>query len=459
VRPHSLRLRLLLLSALAIVVALSVAGLVLTSLFAQHIESETARRLGNDLNRLAALIDAEQPALALSQPMTDPRFEVPYGGIYWQVRDAASDATLRSRSIWDRTLTAPRVLSANAPEVFSLTDPEGAPATAVGRLLAFELDNGSIRPLELIVAEDDSASQAAIASYRVELFRALLVLAVILVLAAWAQVTLGLAPLNAVRRGVSAIRSGEARALSGDFPTEILPLVNEVNELTDAQELSIQFARERAADLAHGLKGQLQVLNATAHEVRTKGDAASAAAIEELTTEMASTIDHQLGLSRLRRRSPNRTGGSDLGDAANKMVRTMQKTTRGGSLEWDLDIAPETYVALDGPDLAELMGALLENASKLANAKVRVAATREGRSVVARVEDDGPGMSEAQIETLGKRGVRLDEDRSGSGIGISIVREIVALNEGHLAFSRSPLGGLAVKVTLPAGAPRPVTIS
>ena len=58
-------------------------------------------------------------------------------------------------------------------------------------------------------------------------------------------------------------------------------------------------------------------------------------------------------------------------------------------------------------------------------------------------------QTDAQIEQLGVRGVRLDEARSGSGIGISIVREIVAINSGRLAFRRSTLGGLCVAVELP----------
>lgn len=455
-KPHSLRLRLLLLSALAVLISLTVAGVVLTSLFAQHVEREATRRLTDDLNRLAALIDADAPALSLTQSMSDPRFDVPFGGIYWQVRDPSSGDLLRSRSTWDQTLSPPQsTLVADRATTFRLIDPEGSPAVGVGRDLAFELANGGTRTLEIVVAEDSEAAEAAVANYRADLFRSLIVLALILMLSTWAQVTLGLSPLKAIRRGINAIRTGRAQSLQGDFPTEIEPLVVEVNELTRAQELSIQFARERAADLAHGLKGQLQVLNTTAHDLRLKGDGPSANAIESLTAEMASTIDHQLGLSRLRRRSPNRTVSSDLEEYVGRTIRTLQKTSRGRELDWNVDIAAGTRIALDGSDLAELLGALLENAAKWANGRVAVRGGREGQRTVCSVEDDGPGLSQEQIDKLGQRGQRLDEERSGSGIGISIVREIVALNEGTLAFERSPLGGLAARVSLPVHAPQP----
>ncbi len=450
--PRSLRLRLLLVSALTIIVTLGAAGVVLSALFADHIERATVRSLTDDLNRLTALVDAEAAEVTLTQPMSDPRFDVPYGGIYWQVRDPASGAVWRSRSTWDKTLdTSVAGISANAPVEVRVVDPEGAPAIGVARRLAFELDGGAIRPLELIVAEDTIASDAAVRAYRFELFRALIILGVILVLATWVQVTLGLSPLKAIRRGVNSIRTGEAKRLDGNFPSEVQPLVAEVNDLTEAQELAISFARERAADLAHGLKGNLQVLNAQASALRSKGDEASAASIEALTGEMASTIDHQLGLSRLRRRSPHSSAATDLLEGVERIVRTLKKTALGEELEWAIEIAPATPVSLDEHDLSELLGALLENATKWAKTRVRVAGERAGGVTRFRVEDDGPGLTEAQIRRLGERGVRLDETRSGSGIGISIVREIVALNGGTLEFAASDLGGLAVAVTLPAG--------
>ncbi len=450
---RSLRLRLLLVSALAIIIALTASGYALSALFEQHIVRAEARTLTDELNRLAALVEAEAKPLRLEQPMADPRFDVPYGGIYWQVRDPGSGEIIRSRSMWDKSFdTAGLTIPANGPGQLTLTDPEGASATAIARLLSFELGDGSIRPLELIVAQDGAARNAALAAYQYDLFRALLVLGIILVLAAWAQVALGLAPLDAIRRGVSAIRTGRAKSLTGSYPSEVQPLVTEVNELMQSQELSIQFARERAADLAHGLKGKLQVLNAEAFDLRQGGQPAAADAIEALTAEMADTIDHQLGLTRLRRRSARPSEGSDLGLQVERMVRALGKTERGAELDWQVDIAAGTKIALDSADLSELLGALLENAAKWGKTTVRITGLAESDVCRMTVEDDGQGLSDADLARLGERGVRLDEAQSGSGIGLSIVREIVALNGGTLAFARSGLGGLAVSIGIPGAA-------
>lgn len=451
-RQHSLRLRLLLISALVIICSLAVAGGVLAALFSQHIERSAVRSLTNDVNRLAALIDANSSELRLTRPMSDPLYEIPFSGLYWEVRDPQSGEIVRSRSAWDQALSpSGQPSSSNSFVELRVTDPKGSPAIAIERRLSFDLDSGGARLLELIVAQDTTETDRAIVAYRSELFRALLVLALIFVVGAWMQVTVGLAPLGAVVRGVGAIRAGQSQRLEGAFPREVQPLVSEVNELAQAQELAITFARERAADLAHGLKGNLQVLNSDADALRRKGDESAATAIEMISSEMAATIDHQLGLSRLRHRSHRPAVPGDLGEVAERIVATLQKTARGAQLTWTVEIEPGTIMRLDRHDLAELLGALLENAIQWATSHVRVRASSDGLLSRLEVDDDGPGLSNAQIELLGKRGVRLDEARSGSGIGISIVREIVALNGGKLAFSRSEFGGLAAGVVLPLG--------
>lgn len=302
----------------------------------------------------------------------------------------------------------------------------------------------------MIVAEGNEALNAATSAYRVDLFRALVVLAVILLLAAWAQVSLGLSPLLVIRRGINAIRSGKAATLEGDYPSEVMPLVTEVNELTRAHEVSIDFARARAADLAHGLKTSLTILNGEAHGLRQGGNAAAADAIESLAANMTETIDHQLRLSRLRHRTPSGFHATSLAPAAARVVATLRKTPRGSSLDWSLNVPADIAVNLDAPDLTELLGVVLENAAKWADHRARLAARIEAGVVVITVGDDGRGLDGEQLKSIGQRGKRLDETLSGSGIGLSIAREIAALNGGRLEFGRSPLGGLEVTIILPA---------
>ena len=65
------------------------------------------------------------------------------------------------------------------------------------------------------------------------------------------------------------------------------------------------------------------------------------------------------------------------------------------------------------------------------------------------IEDDGPGLTAEQIVEAKKRGTRLDEATPGSGLGLSIVLDMVREYRGVLDLGRSELGGLKATVTLP----------
>ena len=79
-----------------------------------------------------------------------------------------------------------------------------------------------------------------------------------------------------------------------------------------------------------------------------------------------------------------------------------------------------------------------------------VSASRQASTLLIEIEDDGPGMSPQQAEIALKRGMRLDESTPGSGLGLSIVKDIVGEYGGALALGRSELGGLRATVHLPS---------
>jgi signal transduction histidine kinase len=118
-------------------------------------------------------------------------------------------------------------------------------------------------------------------------------------------------------------------------------------------------------------------------------------------------------------------------------------------LEWRVEVTDGAFAAILPDDLAELLGNLLENASKWADTTIRVAVSLDD-TVAISIEDDGAGVPNEQLETLGLRGLRLDEGRQGSGLWLAIACDIVEAYRGDLTFDHSPLGGLAVVVRLPA---------
>lgn len=453
-RPSALRLRLLLGAAAWISGALLIAGFAISYLFSAHVERTARLDLTAQLNRLVALVDFTSDPPSLRQPLADPRFTVPFGGLYWQITDTKSGETGRSRSLWDGALRTdiPMPVPGQIYD-FKLAGPDGAPAIGIGRRLVFHADNGTSREFVIVMAENRSGIEAAISAFRFDLARALLILGIVLVLAAWAQVSIGLAPLRRIKDGIAAIRTGGKSRLEGSFPREVMPLIEEVNALIEIQETSIEFARSRAADLAHALKTQLTVLGAEAHELRQKGLEREAATIEGLMISMSETINHQLSLSRLRFRTRSEHYAVELERTISRLVKTLSRTPSGEQLDWKLDLPAGCLVDVDKPDLNELFGILLDNACQWAKSQVHITGERKKHAVILTIADDGPGLSAQKIALLGKRGQRLDERRSGTGIGISIAREIVELNNARMTFARhDKLKGLQVTLTLPRAA-------
>jgi signal transduction histidine kinase len=97
-----------------------------------------------------------------------------------------------------------------------------------------------------------------------------------------------------------------------------------------------------------------------------------------------------------------------------------------------------------------LLGNLIDNAGKWARSRVVVAVRREGHQLCFTVDDDGPGFPAAQRERVFERGVQLDEQRAGSGLGLDIVRTLADTYGGSVQALTSPLGGARLRLCLPA---------
>jgi signal transduction histidine kinase len=104
--------------------------------------------------------------------------------------------------------------------------------------------------------------------------------------------------------------------------------------------------------------------------------------------------------------------------------------------------------------MARLTRNLLDNAVRHAHRQVRVELGVHGDHVVLRIDDDGPGIAEADRERVFDRFVKLDDSRtpavSGSGLGLAIAREIAEQHSGTVTASTGALGGNQFVVTLPA---------
>ena len=285
----------------------------------------------------------------------------------------------------------------------------------------------------------------------------LVITAIVSMIAGLRQVRKGLSALDQVRARLAAVRSGEARRIEGTHPSEVQPLVQDLNALLEHRESTVRRARTKAADLAHGLKTPLALLAHEADRAEASGrpdSAESAAAIRLQVEKMRRQIDYQL--THVGAAASGATPGArcSVFESAAGVLRALEHLHADRNLLFDVRVAPEHAVRAEAEDLEEMLGNLLDNACKWARS--RVVATSEqvagpvGARVLITIDDDGPGLDPALRQQVLERGVRADEAAPGTGLGLSIVRDLAELHGGEIRLERSPLGGLRARLSLPA---------
>jgi len=258
---------------------------------------------------------------------------------------------------------------------------------------------------------------------------------------------LGLAPLGRVSRALTAIREGRADHLEGDFPAEIRPLADELNALVAHNAQVVTRARTHVGNLAHFLKTPLSVL---ANEAQgSQGPLAEA--VTRQVSVMRRQVDHYLARARTVGSVAVIGARTEAAPVVADLTRALSKLYAPRAVTIDRQCPEGLSFRGDRADLEEMIGNLLDNACKWATQRVEIVVAQAGAGrLKITVADDGPGLTDDQISRVLERGERLDQSKPGSGLGISIVKEIAALYGGALTLERSPSGGLAAELTLPA---------
>lgn len=446
---RSLRVRLWIRAIVSILAALLVAGIGLVTLFERHVERRIGNELKVQLNQLAAAVKvAPEGSVSLDREPLDPRFSQPLSGLYWQIDSPDQAGLLRSRSLWDSTLALPPdELEPGGVHAHRLDGPGGQHLLVRERRIQLHTASGT-SILRLAVALDRAELASARNDFAADMLPYLGVIVLVLLLATLVQIQTGLAPLESVRRGVGAIRSGQDRRLAEDYPDEVMPLVQEVNALLAARAQAIERARAWTADLAHGLKTPLSALTADAQRLREQGNTRLADDLEQLAETMRRRVDRELIRARVRSGAETRQAQVDAVDAVRRLLRTLQRTPDGARLDWQIEMPDQAIAAIVPDDLMDLLGNLLENAAKWARRCIWLSLLVADQ-VEIRIADDGPGVPPEQLSRLGARGLRLDQHKEGSGLGLAIVRDIVDAYGGETVFESAESGGLLVRVRLP----------
>lgn len=442
-RLHSLAARLVLLACLSIGAALGTISLVLSGQFSHYFEDRVYGELGAQLDQLTANLSFDEAGDLVIAPLLDPRFQAPFSGLYWQARRDDHPQVV-SRSLWTGSLDVPPARDAGVLLRTALVSAMGEPLLALSR--AVRVGNGAAPSLvQLTVAIDQTEVQRAAAGFQATMLGWMGIIFVGLILASWVQVKLGLAPLETLRKKVEQVRAGHDKRLEGDFPTEVMPLANEVNELLDLHEITLTHARERASNLAHGLKTPLTIINTIARDLHKSGQEQAAREIDSQIASMSHFIEREL--ARVRVRTPN-AATPPARPVAEHMLDAIKRFPRVEPLEWQLDMPEDFTTPFDAHDLSELLGNQLDNGRKWAKSIVRITGKElpDGTRILT-VEDDGKGVNKKQRAELGRRGRRLDPAILGSGLGLAICSDLAAHYGAGFQLDRSELGGLKISVS------------
>lgn len=231
------------------------------------------------------------------------------------------------------------------------------------------------------------------------------------------------------------------------MPAEVIPLASEIDTLLDARDDELARARHRAADLAHGFKTPLQALMGDARRLRESGQDEIADSIENIAVAMRRHVDRELARARLQTEAG--LSSADPGPIILKLVEVLKRTPLGAMIAWRVDCPPGLRARVDPDDLTEALGALMENAIRHAHEQVSISAGQDGEILRITLRDDGPGVPEADLARLTKRGLSLDPSGQGQGIGLAVVAGVVDAAHGRLNM-RNARPGLEVQLEFPA---------
>jgi signal transduction histidine kinase len=446
---QSLRARLIIGAAIWICIGVYAAGIFIAELFRQYATGLVDNDLRRHLEELMTLIDVDAAGFPhLPRPLSDPLFGQVGSGFSWQV-SRSGKSLIKSLSASAEELPVPDdALDTNEVRKLTLNGGHG-PMILYERM--FLPDDSAVPPLRIQIGAELAVVDRMAPRFNIPLTISLALLAVALVTAAAFQVLFGLRPMSRLRRALGAIGSGRADTLPGDFPSEVQPLVNDLNNLIEVNAQMLLRARAQAGNLAHGLKTPLAVLTDEAYRLERRGETDSAGVILQQSQRMQRQIDYQI--ARARAAASRSVPGvfAHVAPTVDNIVAAMKRLYDSKKLYICTDVDAQCVVLCDPMDLNEMLANLVDNACKWAIGAVLIRGHLEESTakVAIMVEDDGPGLPPEGLDRVFKIGERLDDQVPGSGLGLPIVRDLAHLYGGDISLNNSAPGGLRATLTLP----------
>ena len=449
VERGSIAARLFWLSAGWLILALLATAALLTELYSRALDTSLTETLEFHVETLVDRALTSGPG-SEDVRVGDPRFGRLGSGWYWTIRN--DDGALENFSSNVVGIVLPEITTAfdDTNRRFAiLADPFGTQMRVIQR----DVTVGGV-PLRITVTGSLDEILELVDNFRGQTLIVLLAVAVMLAIMSFIVARIALRPLRQLSTAIEAVRGGEAENITGSYPVEISPLANEINELLRSNTQIIERAKSQVGNLAHGLKTPLAVLRNEA--AADRANPLSRVVLSE-SDKMQQMVTTYLERARISARSAVVGKKADAIHVMLRLVRVMEKLHPNLTIAMVRPDASLPWFRGDEADLEEMAGNLLDNACKWAGGQIGVSMVAErdraGATLLIKIEDDGPGLTDEQAREVLRRGVKLDEKVQGSGLGLDIVKELVDVYGGSLQLKRSVLGGLLAELRLPAVRP------
>ena len=439
----SIRARLSLGATLVLVAFVAAAGWAVQRAHADSVRTARFAQLQSTIYLLLAGAELDaNGALVMPPSFPEPRLSLPDSGLYASIRNLARNEEWRSPSVAAVNPPFQRNVAVGEWRYETRVRAGGRSYLSVGYGVNWA-EGAKPVPLVLSVLEDRAGFDREVAVFERTLWTWLGGAALLLLLSQAVLLKWGLAPLRRVAQEIQRIEHGEQAEVVQQYPTEIAALTDNLNTLIRQERVRQTRYKEALSFLAHSLKTPLAVLRGALGEPERLG-----ATVAEQVTRMDDIVQHQLG----------RAGASGAARFAPylrllpvlaRIRDALAKVHADKGLDLTLDCPADLEWRIDEGDAFELLGNLMDNASKWAARRVAVSVARdEKRGLSIRVDDDGPGFPEDTTSVL-RIHVRADEKVPGHGVGLAVVNDLVASHQGTLMVGRSDLGGGRVDISLP----------
>jgi len=443
--------RLLLTVFSVIIVFFALTIMLLDMLFRQTAERGLREVLDAQMVALIAAADPDGPESVTPTAALETRLATPGSGLYAEIRSASGETIWRSQSTVGSDVQFGPPLDAGERRFLFTTVPGARVRLAVAsRGIVWDDLHGAPARFTFSIASDLETYDAQLASFRRQVVGwfiglALLLIATLALLLRWL-----LKPVRRLEGEIKEVEAGKREQLGEGWPRELAAVTSNLNALLEGERTRVKRYRDTLGNLAHSLKTPLAVMRQTLGSDAVPGKDALDAEIDR----MSGIIEHQM-------KRAAASGGVLLGQAPVDVApvvidlrAALLKVYGNKDLLFATDIAASAQFIGDRADLTELLGNLLDNACKWAGSQVRIAAgidaaanSRTALQLV--IEDDGPGIAEADRARVLTRGGRADEATPGYGLGLAMVHDTVALYGGTLHIASSALGGARFELRLP----------